>query len=485
MKSNNKLIKKYSILDVKMKAMIWFVFCNAFQKGISYLCVPFYTRLLSSEQYGIYSLFQSWVSIATVFFTLNLFYSGYVAGLTRFESNEKEYTTSCVGFTLFLSFIGGFFLVVAKILVPSIILFSLKYILYLIIEIIFTSFYYFWAAHERYFYSYVDLLYVTLIPNILCSVLGIYIMSIIPYGLRLEVRIIINLTIWGITGLWSAVKLLGSRYKLCNKFYWIYSFKNNFPLIPHYLSGIVLNQADKIMIDYYCGSRFTAYYSLSYSISMMMLIFTTALKNALDPMIYKSIRDKSCDNMKNIISASFISVSFLTILSALASPELLRLFAPSEYYQAKDVFPSLASSVFFVFSYNIFSSTFFYYKRSKTMTMLSVVAATSNVLLNIIFIPMYGYVIAGYTTLISYIVLTLVYFFAGKCILHRESNELFYSHNGYLMVAFLTVLLCNLTIFVYDFLLLRWIIILSMLFAMFIFRNKIVYVTKELKNVKV
>lgn len=47
----------YNKLNIGIKASIWFMFCNIIQKGITMLTVPIFTRLLSTEEYGIYSVY--------------------------------------------------------------------------------------------------------------------------------------------------------------------------------------------------------------------------------------------------------------------------------------------------------------------------------------------------------------------------------------------------------------------------------------------
>ena len=73
----------YNKLNIGIKAAIWFMFCNIIQKGITMLTVPIFTRLLSTEEYGIYSVYQSWYSILTIITTLYLFGGFYNKGMVK------------------------------------------------------------------------------------------------------------------------------------------------------------------------------------------------------------------------------------------------------------------------------------------------------------------------------------------------------------------------------------------------------------------
>ena len=70
----NKIKKFYNNMSIATKAALWFVFCNIMQKGISTITVPLFTRLLTTAEYGTYSLYISWFNILTIVTSLNLYY---------------------------------------------------------------------------------------------------------------------------------------------------------------------------------------------------------------------------------------------------------------------------------------------------------------------------------------------------------------------------------------------------------------------------
>ena len=56
----NKIIQKYKNSNVAIKAALWFTICNLLQKGITMISMPIFTRLLSTEQYGVLTIYNSW-----------------------------------------------------------------------------------------------------------------------------------------------------------------------------------------------------------------------------------------------------------------------------------------------------------------------------------------------------------------------------------------------------------------------------------------
>ena len=97
-----KVAERYREMPVQIKASFWFLLCSFLQKGISVITTPIFTRLLSTAEYGQYNVFNSWLSIATIFITLNLSYGVYTQGLIKFEDERNVFSSSLQGLTLML-----------------------------------------------------------------------------------------------------------------------------------------------------------------------------------------------------------------------------------------------------------------------------------------------------------------------------------------------------------------------------------------------
>lgn len=82
-------------------------------------------------------------------------------------------------------------------------------------------------------------------------------------------------------------KIMRAGRKTVWKEAWKYALHYNIPLIPHYLSQQVLNQADRLMINRMCGSAQTAIYTVAYQIAMVLNIVTTAIESSFTPWAYQ------------------------------------------------------------------------------------------------------------------------------------------------------------------------------------------------------
>ena len=88
------LINKYRSLSSVVKAGLWFTICNFLQKSISFITIPIFTRIMSTEEYGMYSIYSSWHSILVIFATLHLSYYVFNKGLVKFEDDRDNFVVS-------------------------------------------------------------------------------------------------------------------------------------------------------------------------------------------------------------------------------------------------------------------------------------------------------------------------------------------------------------------------------------------------------
>ena len=91
---DNRFIRKYSKLSIVAKARMWFMVCGVLQKGIAVITTPIFTRLLSTTQYGEFTIFNSWLQIFTIITTFRLDFSVFNKGMSKYPDRRDEYTAS-------------------------------------------------------------------------------------------------------------------------------------------------------------------------------------------------------------------------------------------------------------------------------------------------------------------------------------------------------------------------------------------------------
>ena len=101
-----------------------------------------------------------------------------------------------------------------------------------------------------------------------------------------------------------------------------------------------------------------------------------------------------------------------------------------------------------------------------------------NVLLNAIFIPKFGYIVAAYTTLIAYIILSILQGF----IMIKVHKKPLYNMKLITVISCLVVLICLIFNSLYKLSIIRYCIIVIILITIFIYKNKIMNLLNLMKN---
>ena len=158
-----KCINKYSNLSKPVKAAFWYTICNFINKGIALLATPIFTRILTEEQYGTFSIFQSWFNILIIFTSLNIFLSGYIKGLLLYKDDKDGFTSSQLSLTTLITLIFfGVYLINVDFWTK---VFDLSPILIvaMFLELLVMPAFEFWTAKERFDYNYKKIIIISIL----------------------------------------------------------------------------------------------------------------------------------------------------------------------------------------------------------------------------------------------------------------------------------------------------------------------------------
>ena len=101
----NTIKAKWNKIPLTVKVSTSYAICSILQKCLSFITLPLFTRLLTTEQYGQYTIYSSWQGILMIFLTLNLAYGSFQTAMVKFEDRRSEYITSIQGICLLLSLV--------------------------------------------------------------------------------------------------------------------------------------------------------------------------------------------------------------------------------------------------------------------------------------------------------------------------------------------------------------------------------------------
>lgn len=180
------------------------------------------------------------------------------------------------------------------------------------------------------------------------------------------------------------------------------------PLTPNVIIRWVTESSDRYMVTYFLGLGSVGVYSAAYSIGNLIQLFVNPLQTILFPELSKLFDQNKMDEVKIYMSHSLryfliIAIPAVFGLSALAKPLIAVLTTP-DFISGWFVIPIVAFAGLMAGIFQIFVNTMFLIKETKPATYINIVAAVTNVLINLILIPIpsIGILGAAFSTLISF-----------------------------------------------------------------------------------
>lgn len=383
------------------KASVFYLLGNLFNKGIGFLTVPIFTRILSTSDYGIVTTYNSWIGILAMLFGFALHMSIRRA-FVDYKKEIDEFMSSIIlfvwGFLLLCVVLAMAFWYICK---PAL---SFFIVILCFTQATCTAIIEDYSNYLMMKYQYRKRTLLLVAPNLLGVIFSvIVIMSICKRDFYLG-RIVPTAVVCMLFGIViSIISLRRGMFKF-KSYYLKYALAISAPLIFHGMALYILAQADRTMITFLANASQTGIYSLVYNFGMIATVITTGFDGVwvpwfIDKMEKKQFAEINCMAKKYINLMTYAMGGLLLI-----SPELVKILAEKSYWEGVVILPPIMLSNFVVFSYSLYVHIEHFYKKTMRIAINTIIAAIINVVLNYLLIPQFGYCAAAYTTLISYIV---------------------------------------------------------------------------------
>ncbi len=382
--------------------------------GVYFLTMPLFTRLLGAEQYGLFSVFSSWLILITCFISLGTG-QGISTGRYIFAEHYEEFRSSTLllGTVISAAFILLGFLFrrpLSAYMGYSSGVFMLLFVLafaHYVVEFAQGAFVYEKRAKYNFAVS-IGLLITTVGLSLLLIRFGgfqelflsrVY-GSFFPYASAAVV-------------LWLAFYL--KKPTGFNKAYWKYSLMLGFPLVFHSLSQNLLSHSDRLMLQYlgYAGAS-VGIYSTFHTYTGITSSLLNALNTSWCPFYYDDLNERAFDRLKGKCRNYLELYTVLACGFILLSREVSFIFADQEYAAGLNLIPIFVCAIYFQFMYQ-FPVNFEFYNRKTTIIAIGTcVAGLVNIAINALLIPPYGMYGAAIATAASYGMLFVAHFFIVK-----------------------------------------------------------------------
>lgn len=430
------------------KASLFYLIGTLFNKGIGFITVPIFTRILTVEDYGIVTTYNSWVSILMVFMSLALYMSVRLSFID-YKEKTNDFLSTILLFTMIYGSIISLIVYAVALIVPMemssivVLLCMLQSLGSALIEDI-SQF-----LMMKYRYRFRTMIMV--LPNLISTIVAIYIIKyIISTGLYLG-RIVPTSLITFLIGLGLSIFFLLKGKIALNKEYLSFGLKVSLPLVLHGIALNILSQSDRTMITMIRNITETGIYGLIYNFSMIATVITTAFEGIWVPFFIRKMNDKRYADIDAMVTKYIELMTIAMIGMTLMGTEVVKLLATEPYWEGITIIPPIVLSNYLIFIYSLYVNVEHYYKKTIFISINTIIAAFSNIIMNYFFITWWGYVGAAYSTLISYgISLVLHYIYA-----RRLNNKII----SLKKIALPTVVLVGIVIIFYMFMnwwIIRW-----------------------------
>ena len=473
--------KKLNSASPATKAGFWFVVSNILLKGISFITTPIFTRLLEIADYGTTSVFVTWENVIGIFASLSLSGGVYNVAMTKHSDDIDRYTSSMLGLTLLSSVFVYIICIAINLFYPNLFELNTVFLLFMWLQNFTSACISFWLVRKRFLYDYKSVISYTFINAFLSPLIAIIAVTVFQNN-KAFAKVIGAGVIGIIIGLCIFVNFLKKGKTLYNKNYWKFALKFNLPLLPHYLSSTILSSSDKLMINSIVSTAHAGIYSIAHSITGLLDIITHSINYALIPFTLQSIKQNNFKGLKKSINICTLLIAIICVLVTMFAREGVLIFASSKYLDAILFIPALSSAVLINFVVSIIGNILFYHEKTAQMSIITIVKAIVNVVLNYVCIKKWGYVAAGYTTLISSTLGFIIYYFVVK---KYEPNFNKIVDVKLLILIFLMYgIIVVYSIIFAEVLLARIILIVAILITVCIFSKKIINFFKTMLSKK-
>ncbi len=379
---------------------------------VGFLLVPIFTSNFSTAEYGQYSLINASVGLLGII-SVNWINVAFIRYYTNDENDQREkqlLTISIVALTAIISIIAILLYLMSALGVVDRII-PTEY-LWLTIVLLFS------ANLHSFFFSYLRANRKARFATILTTatilmrfVTFLYLLNNFDLSIAaILIATIVSDVIYTLIVLLKEKKQL-QIVKIKNvdieyvKEYFLYGLPFILILGVHWL----LTLSDRYMLLFLRNSSEVGIYSINYSFAQqIMMPLITIFMSTAEPILFRKYRTSSKPEVNRVLNNIF-KYFFMMILPAViglsvVSNQITSLFIKNDFKEGFVIIPVVSFGFLFLGIRQYLNKSLELVKKSKEIANISLVAAGTNIVLNLIFIPLYGYMGAACATLIAYFV---------------------------------------------------------------------------------
>ena len=380
------------------KAGIGYTIGNVMVKGINFLAIPIFSRLLTTEEMGVYTVFAAYEAVLFVFIGMAL-HSSIRSAKYEFEGKIDDFTSSIMGIYWINLIVALFISIVFNKILTKLLDLDLVTLVMLVIYSFGIAVVTLYNARISLDYEYKKYIKVSL-ANVGLSLILIKTIFNSSRGFGRVLGITISTVLVTVYIIYDLYKRARPTFR---KKYWKFGIKYSLPIIPHGISQVLLAQFDRIMINKMIGKSEAGIYGLVGNIKLILAIISDSISEVWMTWFYEKMKNKEIEAVRS--RARQLCYFFLIIAIGVMSisPELVLIIGGQKYAVGKYVAIPMILDAFVLFIYNVIVPSEYFKQKTSFIMWGTMSAAVINIITNYIFIQKYGFIAAAYTTLFAYI----------------------------------------------------------------------------------
>ena len=403
--------------NIFLKNSILYTFGSMMTPIIGFIMLPVYTNYLTPSEYGVMSTVQTVAGLIQLILLLALH-----GAVTRFyydfldqPEKQKEYIGTIYLFVFIFSSIISVILVVFSGLIGNIIFREIPiypYFYYLVGLAWLSALFSLPLALLRVQEKAGTFVLINLLKSIFTVILTFYFLTYKGFGA--ESALLANIIVLVVVV--SIVFIIQSRYLTIsfNIEYIKASLLFSLPLLPHVASGWIISSSDRIILEKFVTTEELGIYALAVQISTVLGMFYTSVNSAFIPR-YTSLRKAGNEeSAQKLLKVFWYVVIFFGILSIPVAMYATKILTSVEYHNAIVIIPLLLIGQIFYGFYFIVVAKLYFLKKTKSIATSSLMAAITNIVINLLLIPIIGLAGAVVSTIVAEIMRVIIIFRASK-----------------------------------------------------------------------
>lgn len=181
------------------------------------------------------------------------------------------------------------------------------------------------------------------------------------------------------------------------------------PLVPHLFAHWGLSLSDRAILSAWVDASELGVYNLGYQVGAIASLFIVALNQSILPDYGRALTNVSARReLARLVTYHVHLVAFAGLGTALLGPHVIRFVTPESYSRAADVIPWIAlGSVFYGLYVIRMNAVTMIAGETRWVWIATLLAASVNVMLNLLLVPVWGIMAAAINTAVGYAVLFL------------------------------------------------------------------------------